>query len=365
MNNSERMVHRDNYLIVQKYLEYLLNVKNRNPKSVERYRFWLRWVLLWAMEQPLEKADKVKPAFSHYINTLELAPESKKKVVETVRAFFRWAKLYHDRRFSALPAYWVEDLNPIKVSRGNSIDYVTLEDVLKIVHLPIDQDNLALRRDQAMAALLFLSGARAGAATSLPIQALHLEAQYPFLEQKPVLGVQTKNGKSATTFLHNIPELLETVRSWDAFVRKNCPGEYPWYAPIHQRWGEQRLADLVPGRHRSIALNRRLTILEQAAGLPHRSPHKYRHGYAIYGLQHCQTMAQYHALSRNLMHANIAITDECYVHLEEAERGKLLDQVSRNPGQQPDDELQAMLMKLDRQDLHRAITLAAGMLMNR
>ena len=363
MNNSEHLVRRENYLIVQEYLEYLLNVKNRNSKSVERYRFWLRWLLLWTMEQPLEKADRIKPPFSQYISTLNLAPESQKKVMETVRTFFRWAKMYHDRRFAALPAYWVEDLNPIKVSRGNSIDYVTLEDVLKIVQLPIDGNNLALRRDQAMAALLFLSGARAGAATSLPIQALHLEAQYPFLEQKPALGVQTKNGKSATTFLHNIPELLENVRSWDAFVRKNYPGGYPWYAPIHQRWGEQRLADLTPGKHRSIALNRRLTILEQAAGLPHRSPHKYRHGYAVYGLQHCQTMAQYHALSRNLMHANIAITDECYVHLEEAERGKLLDQISRNPCQQADDELQALLMKLDRQDLHRAITLAAGLLM--
>jgi len=187
MNNSELLVRRENYLIVQEYLEYLLNVKNRNSKSVERYRFWLRWLLLWAMEQPLEKADRIKPPFSHYISTLDLAPESQKKVMETVRAFFRWAKMYHDRRFAALPAYWVEDLNPIKVSRGNSIDYVTLEDVLKIVQLPIDGNNLALRRDQAMAALLFLSGARAGAATSLPIQALHLEAQYPFLEQKPLL----------------------------------------------------------------------------------------------------------------------------------------------------------------------------------
>ena len=40
--------------------------------------------------------------------------------------------------------------------------------------------------------------------------------------------------------------------------------------------------------------NRRLNILDQAANLPHKSPHKSWHGYAIYGLQHCQTMAQYH-----------------------------------------------------------------------
>jgi site-specific recombinase XerD len=362
MHPSERLVNRDNFLITQAYLDHLLQVKNQNQNSVERYRFWLRWSLLWAMEQPFEKADGIQPAFSQYVSGLELASESKKKIVETVRAFFRWAKLYHGRRFSRLPAYWIEDLVPTKVSRGESVDYMALDDVLKMVRLKIAPDNLALRRDQAMTAMLFLSGARAGAATSLPIQAVHLEAHYPYIEQKPSLGVQTKNGRSATTFLHNIPELLETVRAWDVFVRANCHDASPWYAPIHQRWGEQRFMDLAPGRHRGTALNRRLHILEQAACLPHRSPHKYRHGYAIYGLQHCQTMAQYHALSRNLMHANIAITDECYVHLEEMERGRLLDQVSSNPTQKPDDELQSLLVKLDRENLHRAITLAADLL---
>jgi len=365
MKDTDRLINRDNFLIIGEYLDYLLSVKNRNKKSVERYRFWLRWLLLWAMDQPFELADRIKPTFSHFVSALELAAESKKKIVETARSFFRWAKLYHSRRFTRLPAYWIEDLTASKVPRGNALDYVTLEDVLKIVRLKIDWDNIALWRDQAMAAMLFLSGARAGAATSLPIQAVHLEAQYPLIEQKPALGVRTKNSKSATTFLHNIPELLERVHSWDAFVRANCPQEYPWYAPVYQRWGEQSLANLPPGNHRSTALNRRLTILEQAAHLPHRSPHKYRHGYAIYGLQHCQTMAQYHALSRNLMHANIAITDECYVHLEEMERGKLLGQVSGNPPRQPDDELQALLMKLDKEDLHRAITIAADLLVKR
>lgn len=76
-------------------------------------------------------------------------------------------------------------------------------------------------------------------------------------------------------------------------------------------------------------------------------------------------MAQYHALSRNLMHANIAITDERYVHLEEMERGKLLGQVSDNQIQLPNDELQTLLTKLDKDDLHRAITIAAGLLVKR
>jgi len=365
MTEPDRLIHRGNYLIIQEYLEYLFSVKNRNRKSVERYRFWLRRVLLWAMERPLEAADQIQPSFVQYVNKLDLAMESKKKIIETSRAFFKWAKLYHNRRFSRLPAHWIEDLTPPKVPRGTNLEYVTLEDALKIARLKVDRENIALWRDQAMSAMLFLSGARAGAATSLPIKAVHLEAEYPNIEQKPSLGVRTKNHLSATTFLHNIPELLDVVRSWDEHVRKHCPPEYPWYAPIQQNWGEQRLSEIKPGENRLTALNRRLKILDAAAGLPHKSPHKYRHGYAIYGLQHCQTMAQYHALSRNLMHANIAITDERYVHLEEMERGKLLGQISSGQVHQQNDDLQERLAKLDKDDLHRAITVAAGLLAKR
>ena len=70
-------------------------------------------------------------------------------------------------------------------------------------------------------------------------------------------------------------------------------------------------------------------------------------------------------VSERLGHANIAITDERYVHLEETERGKLLCQVSNNQIRQPDDELHTLLAKLDKQDLHRAITIAAGLLVER
>ena len=362
MTNPDRLVNRSNFLLVEGYSEYLLNVKNRNPKSVDRYRFWLRHLLLWAMDRSFETADTIKPSFAQTVNGLALAAESKKKIVETARSFFKWGKLYHSQQFARLPAYWIDDLTPRKAPQGHNLEFVSYEAIVKIINLQIDRQDLALWRDQAMAALLFLCGARAGAATTLPIQAVHLDAEYPNIEQKPSLGVHTKNNKSATTFLHNIPELLDAAREWDQYVHSHCPPEYPWYAPIEQSWGDQRLSSIPPGKNRGIALNHRLKILEQAAGLPHRSPHKYRHGYAIYGLKRCQTMAQYHALSRNLMHANIAITDQHYAHLEEAERGKLLGEITENGAHPPDDTLQGFLSGLDRGDLQQAITLAAGLL---
>ncbi len=44
-------------------------------------------------------------------------------------------------------------------------------------------------------------------------------------------------------------------------------------------------------------------------GLPQKSPHQFRHGHAVYVLQHAKTVADYKAVSMNLMHVDIRVTD--------------------------------------------------------
>lgn len=53
--------------------------------------------------------------------------------------------------------------------------FVTEEDVRKLVMPPAPQNDLALLRDQAAAAFLFLSGMRATAFVTLPCSAIDLE----------------------------------------------------------------------------------------------------------------------------------------------------------------------------------------------
>jgi hypothetical protein len=43
--------------------------------------------------------------------------------------------------------------------------------------------------------------------------------------------------------------------------------------------------------------------MEEKAGLPYHSPHKFRHGHAVYALK---------AVNQNLMHDNLSITDGVY-----------------------------------------------------
>ncbi len=197
----------------------------------------------------------------------------------------------------------------------NSIDhdFVKLDEVRRLATLEINPSDLALRRDQAAAAMLFLSGMRGGAFASLTIECVNLADRT--IKQWPSLGIKTKNRKSATTFLLDIPDLIAVVENWDAFVRTRLPMDAPWYPPVTSQWGEQVLSMNAPGENRNIALAKRMRKLFSMAGLPYRSPHKFRHGHAVFALQHANTMADYKAVSMNLMHADIRVTDGIYAPL--------------------------------------------------
>lgn len=111
----------------------------------------------------------------------------------------------------------------------------------KIATLTIDKSDLALWRDQAMACMLFLSGARASAAVTLPIKAVHLDEENPYIQQFwDEWRVRTKNKQFATTHLHKISNLLDIAHGWDEFVRANFPEDHLWYAPIDQNGVNKR-----------------------------------------------------------------------------------------------------------------------------
>jgi hypothetical protein len=46
--------------------------------------------------------------------------------------------------------------------------------------------------------------------------------------------------------------------------------------------------------------------------LPYHSPHKFRHGHAVYGIKHAKDIGDLKALSQNLMHDSLQVTDKIY-----------------------------------------------------
>lgn len=315
------MVNRRNYHLIKEFLGYSRDVTQLDRTSLDRYWSYLKHLLLWADEVVFGKLVDKRPTFATYLTsaregcaTSTFASVTVKKIFQTAKRFFLWAKTTYPRDFQAMPMAWMDALRlPRTAQQTQDHEFVTLDQVRQLVMLPVRETDLAMRRDQAAAAMLFLSGMRAGAFASLTIECVDLTNQ--MVKQWTTLGVKTKNSKSATTYLLDIPDLMRVVENWDALIRSRLPVTAPWYTPIINQWGEQTLSQETPGENRNTALGKRLRKLYHAVGLPYHSPHKFRHGHAVFALQHANTMADYKAVSMNLMHSDIRVTDGIYAPL--------------------------------------------------
>lgn len=364
------MINRSNYKLTREFLDFLSEIKQLSPGSLHRYKLDLNHFLLWLDETAIERCDTKRPSFASFLlssrmddRNQSLSVNTQKKIVQTTRRFLHWLKLYYPHQFKSLPAVWIDSLKSASgVDVPGNHEYVTLEEAIHLAKYPLKENKQVYLRDQAAVAMLFLSGMRASAFSTLPVEAVDLSAMA--VRQWPSLGVLTKNQKHATTYLLDIPPLVDVVQAWDAVVRSQLPPSAMWYAPIHCDWNNRTVSSDLPGKNRNITLGKRLKKLSQMAGVPYKSPHKYRHGHAVYALLQAKTMADYKAISQNLMHGSINVTDSIYAWLNDDEIKQRIAALSHNDSnlKMADNELEDFLCRLSRTELKQAIIRSAQLL---
>lgn len=334
------MINRSNWLATQDFLQDMVETNpNISQKTIRLYRFYLKHFLTWAGEQAFDRALEIKrPKYPAYVASLKarrgegkLSLEAQKKIILVAKKFLDWAwesKLPGTKKISRKH---INSMTHVKIIRsGMDPVYASLDDVIALLKFDFG-DSLVIKRDIAALCFAFLSGARASAIAYAPIKAIDL--QQGIFRQDASIGVRTKNGVSEVTYFLPIPELYEKVKEWDVIVRSKMPEDSPWFAVLENEWGDVRFSDTPPGENRGLALQKRFRNLYKLAGMANRykSPHKFRHGHAVYGLQHCDTMAKYQALSRNLMHSSLVITDKIYAVVERDERKNAIASLQSNP----------------------------------
>ena len=82
-------------------------------------------------------------------------------------------------------------------------------------------------------------------------------------------------------------------------MRERLPLNSLWYAVPETSFGTQKLSANQPGVYRTRGLRRNINGLFQAAGLSPLSPHKFRHGYAVYGLKLAKEVSNLKTASMN------------------------------------------------------------------
>lgn len=306
------MINRQNWIDTKKFLEYHQDTLQNDNLSIKMYRGCLRHLLEWADEKLLTSAKNITPAFPAYLaQKKKYSSHYTNKVMTVAREFFNFSKGEWRSRYGGLNESWIQTLRPSKRNGAQSqikehLHY-TLEDVLKIARL--ETHTLEDQRDVAAVCFLFLSGMRIAAFTTLPIECVKLEENSIY--QLPEKGVLTKNRKAAITYLLPIPELLQVVNAWDARVRKELTPSDLWY-PVMEIASPDFAKGRAASRFRGDSARMRIKDLCRRAGIKYLSPHKLRHGHVVYGLKKAKDIEEMKAVSQNVMHSSLQITDAIY-----------------------------------------------------
>lgn len=327
------MINKSNWKLTKKYLEYRSSIDQISKGSLKTETTYIRYILEWADSNYFKKAPAIRPTFPEYMlkarlgeNEAQLSPASIKKALATARRFFTWLKDNH-LDFYSLKLVWI---NSIKAKRLNEIprntEAVSLEEILAIASAKAE--NIVERRIRASAVFWFLSGIRIGAFVSLPIKAIDIQNRA--ILQYPSLGVRTKNGKYGKTTFLDIPELINLILEWDQEVRAVLSEDGFWFAPLCPDTGKIDTSNKEFSENRGTLATKNLKAWLNKVGLLYHSPHKFRHGHIHYASSHAQTIEEYKAISLNVMHSSMEITDQFYSNLNDGEIKEKISSLGKN-----------------------------------
>ena len=345
------MINRQNWLDIRAYLHHMDHRVGRHPATLHKYRTQLRHLLEWADATPFPQARNVDPAFPTYLITARNDGKASRlsyttiyKTLITVRAYFQFARLEFPNRYRKISESWIELLRPSRLSKPSpqlqDHRFYTLDNVRRI--LDVSVETLHDRRAQVALAMLFLSGMRPDTLASLPINCVDLDHRR--ILQLPDRGVRTKNNKAAITYLLDIPELFEVIHAWQAQLdAAGVPSDCLWYATLNND-GTRLTATTRAIVGRVSVIGDDIRMICQKAGVEYLSPHKLRHGHIVHARNLARDMAQLKAISQNVMHASVVITDQVYAALTEDEVGNIISSLGTQPS--PKGELISQLTVL-------------------
>lgn len=310
------LINRDNWKLFYEHLDYLEQVRMIEASTLSYSYSRLRHVLEWLGRRSLAYAPIHRPTFPRYLQSVDLARSSMKHILVDAKRFFAWLYKKNQKRYGKLNRWYLDTLRlpraPVMRPLDDDKNAYTVEDMLAIMAVPVTR--LSIRRNKAAVAFMFLSGIRSTAFVTMPLRAVDISENE--IRQWVELGVKPKNQKSITSYLlQALPELLEVVADWDQLMRSKFDLDALWFSPLSACGTELVYAsslEYVGSQSRYQALYRGVKELCVLAGIEHKTPHKLRHGHAVYGLEHAGDIDNMDAVSKNMGHADLQTTLKIY-----------------------------------------------------
>lgn len=329
------MINRGNWRLIQEYLNYRKDVDLVSFKTIRLEESWLRYLLEWMNDKPFKVVASKRPTYPEYlINSRKgkkpFAGVYLHKLITSAKRFFEWLVIHHNEYSHHInPVYLATLKTPKVIEHNKEHEYVTIEEIRAMAKAPVY--SMRDKRIRAAAVFWFLSGIRIGAFVTLPIKAIDLNDLS--VKQWPEYGVMTKNSKHATTYLLNMPDLLEVVKEWDRLIRTELSEDSYWFAPLSPETGMLDSSIQEIGHYRESRARKDLLSWLDQVGLAYHSPHKFRHGNAVYSLKQSRNIQELKSVSQNLMHKNLDITDGVYGVLSTHDVGETIKKLGENINQ--------------------------------
>lgn len=241
-----------------------------------------------------------------------LAKATMKSRLAHVKAFFQWLARepgYKSKiRYSDCD-YFNLSANDTRIATATREQPVPSAEQIRHVLISMKTETDIEKRNQALIAFTFLTGARDDAIASLSLKHVDLENRKIFQDARVV---RTKNRKTITSWFFPVGEGIEDiVRDWVRFLVHE-----KLFGPDDPVFPSSKLGQANDHRFVVVGLSRVhwrtagpiRKIFKQAfesAGLPYFNPHSFRNTLVLIGEQRCNSPEEFKAWSQNLGHEKV------------------------------------------------------------
>ena len=333
-----RKFNEENERIKRRYLAFLREAKGRDEATLDKVT-----AALLDFEQAvgfktfkafhLDWAAKYKKHLEQRRNGRTGKPlglSTRDATLRIIKAFVEWLSDqpgYKSRIGYADAAYFNNNTKDARAARvQRPIPYPSLEQCDHAFRQMPDGDEID-RRDKAIFALLMLTGARDGAATTLRLKHVDLVEGQIFQDAREV---KTKASKTIETWFFPVdPMYRDHFEGWVRYLREDC-----LFGPGDALFPKQSIA-VRDGRFCNAGLSREPYANAQAvnavvkaafasAGMPEYTPHSLRKTLGLLMDKICETMEQRKAWSLNLGHEHLATTVSAYMPISRERQAELI-----------------------------------------
>ncbi|MEQ8372604.1 MAG: tyrosine-type recombinase/integrase [Roseibium aggregatum] len=352
-----RKRHPKNERIKRRYLTYLEEADRQSNRTTDQVA-----ASLFQFERStgfkdfaafhIEQARKFKrdmEGFKSPRSGKPLAKATMKSRLAHVKAFFQWLARepgYKSKiRYSDCD-YFNLSANDTRIATATREQSVPSAEQIRHVLNSMKTETDIEKRNRALIAFTFLTGARDDAVASLSLKHVDLENRKIFQDARVV---RTKNRKTITSWFFPVGEDVEDiVRDWVRFLlhEKLFGPDDPVFPStrLGQRNDHRFVVVGLSRDHWSTAgpIRKIFKGAFESAGLPYFNPHSFRNTLVLIGEQRCNSPEEFKAWSQNLGHEKVMTSFTSYgavpSHRQAEILGKLRYEHQPTSGAEPDPE---------------------------